>query len=761
MKALLLIGMGGHALMGQVLLIRELLVVLSGHEICLGILFASWFMGIFVGAWAGGWIQRAFRDATAPFVWSQAGAVILAPALVLGIRLLRGWAVSSPGVPLPLLPTVLASWVLVMPLSLVVGMLFPVACGMFVPPARGPVGIIGRVYVLEALGSLLAGVLLTYVLLGEMDSVAILAAGGIIMLATATALLVKERSRGAMPMGLLALLWAVTWASGGVKGVQSASIQARWEAIHPGMARMNTQDSLYQSVEVGRVNGQYSIFGNGHLLATFPDPHGAAPLAHLLMNQQPYPKDVLLVGGGPGSLLPIILNYPVDHVRVLELDPVVFRIAEPYLASPEREALNDPRVRVSFVDGRYGIRRLPPGSLDAVLLQVPDPATALLNRYHTLEFFRDLKRVLRQNGLVLTSVTGSLQYVGEEVGGYVATIHRTLREVFDEVLLIPGDRVMLLASTAPGLLTMDPEILARRMEYRGIRDDHFPPEAFSSLIQEGPAQLWRHALARHEGAVNRDAQPAAYLRFLALWDLLTERRLEPSPLRHLTGLSFSWVLGACVALVGVALAAGARPAARRTSLMVIAVTGFVGMAQEILCLYMYQARLGYLYSRLGMIVALFMAGLALGGWLAARWRPASRRPMLGALLAAQGLLMVLCAAIPLGWVPVFFDPGRQLMSEALFESAVGAWMVLVGVGTGATFCLACGLLGQEEAAVGKVAGLINGCDHLGAALGALLPATFLVPALGLAQTGLLLVVLQGGAVLLALLNLLDLGRGGG
>jgi spermidine synthase len=392
---------------------------------------------------------------------------------------------------------------------------------------------------------------------------------------------------------------------------------------------------------------------------------------------------------------------------------------------------------------------------------MPDPATALLNRYHTLEFFMDVKRVLRSPGVLVTSVTGSLNYVGREMGGYVATVHGTLREVFPEVLLIPGDRVMLFASTSAGVFTVDPEILAERKASKGVRDDHFPPEAFAFWIQENQVRLWRHALEAHERTVNRDDRPAAYLRFLTLWDLVTERRLEPSLMRHLTDLPFSWVLGLCAALLGVGLLAGAPSKPGRMSLMVVAVTGFTGMAQEILCLYMYQALRGYLYSRLGMVVALFMAGLALGGWLASRASPSAPRSILRLLLGVQGLLVVMCAGIPLGWVPSFFGQGGHAVTETLLEAAVGAWMILAGLGTGATFSLACGLMGGGESSVGRTAGAINASDHLGAALGALLPGTILVPVLGLAQTGVFLCVLQGCALLLALLNFLDLGRRGG
>jgi cyanate permease len=92
------------------------------------------------------------------------------------------------------------------------------------------------------------------------------------------------------------------------------------------------------------------------------------------------------------------------------------------------------------------------------------------------------------------------------------------------------------------------------------------------------------------------------------------------------------------------------------------------------------------------------------------------------------------------------------------EMAFGLWMVLVGLGTGAAFPLVCRLRGLRDNSMGRVAGTVDAYGHLGAALGAILPGTFLVPVFGLAQTGTVLIVLQGGTALLVGVSLLDLKR---
>lgn len=755
-KGLLIIWMGCHALMGQVILIREFLVISYGHELCVGVVFASWLGGIFAGNWLGSRLQGKAGGAAGAFVAWQAACVFLAPGSVIAIRLIRSLIPFGPGVPLPLAPTVASALGCVCPLSVAVGILFPLACSMMASRSGQPSQVIAKVYVLEAVGMLLGGVSLTFLLLPRMDHLGILAAVGLITLITATLVMMVERARWwSKALACLSLSWALFWASGGVGHLQEVSVEARWRALHPGLQRLSTKESLYQGVELGNLQGQFSVFGNGHLLTSFPDPHGVAFPAHLLMNQQPEPGSLLVLGGGPGSLLPLLLKYPVREVYVVDLDPLVFQIASPYLPPDIKASLRDRRVRLSFADARYWVRNLPPGVLDAVLLQVPDPSTALLNRYHTVEFFRDLRRAMRANAVLMTSVTGSMHYFGEEMLGYLGTLHRTLQEVFPEVALVPGERSTLLASPLPGVVSLDPKVLGMRMEARHIRDPSFPPEAFSFWIQANQIQLWSQALEAHQGPVNKDAYPVSYLHYLTVWELISGEKWGWSLLGRLKDLKFGW-LPLLLAVVLLAYILPMRKGrARRSRLTIIALTGFTGMAQEIICLYVYQAVQGYLYSRLGIIVALFMAGLAAGGWLGPRFSSSGLKGAFRALLWDQGFLLLLCLGVPLGWVPLFFDAPGPSWGDWTVGAALGAWMFLAGAGTGAAFPLVCAALGQDTLTPGRVAGQAGAADHLGAALGALLPATVLVPLLGLAQAGLFLAAMQVASVVLVLLNLLD------
>jgi spermidine synthase len=760
MKRLIFAAMGGHALVAQVVLLRETLVVLSGHEIGLGMVLASWLLGIFGGAWLGSEMQAKAHRPRETFAGLQAATVLLTVALVVAIRHLRIWVPTPSGTALPLLPSLLATLSLVAPQGVMVGALFPLASALAARDRLPAARIVGAVYGWEAVGSMLCGLALTWVLLPRLDALSVLSVTGIPVLLLNAVWAGRTRRTVSVGLTIIAAGWGLALWGGGIRALQTWSVQARWDALHPGVERLVSADSPYQCVEIGRLDEQYSVFGNGRLLATFPDPLTAAATAHITMNQSPRPREVLVLGGGPGSLVPLLLQYSVERIQLVELDPLIFSLASPYLQGDERQAMEDSRVGVSFTDGRHFVRGLPPSSLDAVIVQMPDPSTALLNRFHTVEFFEEIRRALRPSGVLAHVVSGAVNYVGPDVQSYVGMIRRSLAHAFREVRLVPGDRMLFLACDAPEGITLEPGELASRSREPSGPSLPVPSELFSLWIEPQQIRLWENALGQEPGPLNRDERPLSYLRFLSMWDLVSGKRFGQSPLRHLRELPFAAVMAMAMLAVLCPVLGRRGVHLQRAPLVAVGVMGFSGMAQEILCLYMYQALRGVLYSMLGLLVALFMAGLALGAWLGARWCPRSARSALGALLGVQGYASLLCVGIPLGWLPLFFEHAPPLSMGWILEGTFGLWLVLVGIGTGASFPLGCAAWGPPHQETGRKAGIVSAWDHSGAALGAFLPGVLLVPVFGLGLTGAFLAAVQGMVALLLGWNLLAFSRKG-
>lgn len=160
--------------------------------------------------------------------------------------------------------------------------------------------------------------------------------------------------------------------------------------------------------------------------------------------------------------------------------------------------------------------------------------------------------------------------------------------------------------------------------------------------------------------------------------------------------------------------------------------GFSASAIEILLLIAFQILYGYVYQVTGIIITLFMAGLAAGPYLQKKILPGAT---LGQLTVVQILIGIFAMILPFLFLLFrIMDPGSGL-THALFFLLT----FLISVLTGILFSLAATLM---KGNVLQVASGLYGSDLIGSALGALLVAALLFPLLGLIKVALLIGVLN-------------------
>jgi spermidine synthase len=284
-------------------------------------------------------------------------------------------------------------------------------------------------------------------------------------------------------------------------------------------------------------------------------------------------------------------------------------------------------------------------------------------------------------------------------------------------------------------VTESAEVLARRFAARAVAAERFGPSRFAGALRARDAAEARGHLASGRVELNRDARPIAALYSLVLWDMRAAGGGRPSPLWSLRSISWWWPAGAL--LVVAAARAGLRRARRRDApdgLWSAFVAGLWGLGLEVVLLLVVQNAAGSIYWLLGLLVALFMVGLAAGT------AAASRRVVAGVDAARRLALRVDVAAIAL----TLATPVLPALGPAAAWAA-GAWLLAAGAITGAAFPPAVADLRRwrEEASPGRAAGLADAADHFGACVGALTVGLLAVPLLGLWPTCLALAVARG------------------
>ena len=112
---------------------------------------------------------------------------------------------------------------------------------------------------------------------------------------------------------------------------------------------------------------------------------------------------ILICGGGDGFAIREVLKYPdVKHIDLVDLDPLMLHMARnnQKVASLNKRALHDKRVSVHQKDITL-FQKEQKQPYDVIIVDLPDPGDKILSRLYTVEFFRKLSNLLKEDGILV------------------------------------------------------------------------------------------------------------------------------------------------------------------------------------------------------------------------------------------------------------------------------------------------------------------------------------------------------------------------
>jgi len=710
--------LGVSAVMTQLALMQELLGVFNGNELVLGVILSEWLFLTGLGAWLGGTTRRLKHPADA-FVLAQALIAILPLGQVFAVRTLCN-VIFIRGADVGLMPAIFACLVLLAPYCLVSGFLLTLACAMLgvvsaaprvwgestqlAPTEAGPPeggtpnsAVMGSVYVADSLGSILGGMLFSLVLLPLLDHFALLCVPAFLNLALTTLVAWRFQLKW---IGKLVLLLAT-----GLAGLLLAfTPDAVSTALQfPNQTVLFCGHSPYGRLVVTRQNGQLNFIENGVPVVSSHQTEEAEEAVHYAMVQRPDGRRVLLVGGGFSGAVAEVFKYHPAEVTYVELDPMIIEAGRRFLPG----TLSDQQVKLVNTDGRLFLRQTV-AIYDVVLVNLPDPSTFQLNRFYTTEFFREVKRRLSPGGVLCFALGHYENFVSPELARMLATAHRTAQSVFSHVLMIPGGRVFFIASEHP--LSAD---IASLLEQRHITTKLVKRHYLEAILALDRLADLRRAVEQ-PSKLNADFNPILYFLHLRHW----LSQFDGKPWLIVTGLAvlLMFYLGRL-----------------RAPAFTVFASGFAASALEVVLLLGFQVLHGSLYRQLGVVVAMFMAGLAAGAYGMARVLARQRSCHAN---HAQRLAWIAFAIAGLATALPFLFSGLGHWSLAAASPLVALTAVplltfLVGLLVGMEFPLAGALESQNPV---ETASRLYTADFAGACLGALLASAWLIPVWGVTGT---------------------------
>lgn len=758
MRAVLLL-IGFTAVIAQIVLMRELMVVFCGNEMSLGLMLASWLLWTAIGSGGmGRWAART-RAPRRLMAWLEVSVGIAFPLAIYVARASRVVFQSVPGEILGPGPMALTSLVVFSAFCLISGGLFAAGSRLYAEETRTSTTTgSSNVYLLEAVGSGVGGVLASLLLIRHFTSFQIAALLCLLNFVAAASLTIGSVRQRRVVWVAMVGAFVILVIPFGCPWLERISLGRLWSGFDLVAAR----NSVYGNLAIVQTEGTRSLFENGLAAFHVPDPAAAEEAVHFALLQNAAPKSLLLIGGGLNGSLSQALEHPsLERVDYVELDPTVLELAKRYFPEEWAAMGADPRVHVHNMDGRLFLRTTNL-KFDVIIVNLPDPQTAQLNRFYTLEFFREAASKLSPMGVFSFQLKGSEDYISPDLGEFLRCIDKTLRQVFPEVATIPGDTVHFFAAEDAGSLTNDARELMARMRARGIRaqyvgENYLPYRMMPDRMVELETQIRQEAGTR----TNRDFAPIAYYFDVALCSTKFNSAYR-RVFQTMAAIRFSSLAtGIAVALLGLAgiviWVSGAGNRARANAGFCAAATGFTLIGLELLLLLAFQAIYGYVYQQLAIIIAGFMLGMALGS----RWELRCAERVDGRQDTRHLFyLQVLAGISPLVLYALFDglaaikNPATVFLASQILFPVLG---VLCGIFGGYQFTVATRIFFSSSEGKGTGAGTLYALDLTGACVGAVVLSMYLVPVFGFRETAWLMGVVNLAPVVLA--GLLAFGRG--
>jgi spermidine synthase len=479
---------GFCALAAEVVWTRMLALVFGATVYTFSIVLAIFLVGLGLGSTAGAALVRRSRTAIETLGWCQ-----LLTAVCIA------WSTRALSTQLPFWPAnatdgadiwsvfrvdTLRGLYAIMPAPLLWGASFPLALAAAMKGSSNSDALVGRVYAANTIGAI-AGALGTSLLfvpwLGSQHTQQMMMA---IAVASGLLLLVPPPARsGTRVTGIgvsLALVWLVTL----VPALPAILVaygrhSAAW-AGHAGEI-IYVGEGTHASIAVSRrENGVLNYHNAGKIQASSEpaDMRLQRMLGHLTTLVPSRPRSVLVIGCGAGVTAGAVsVNPAVERVTIVDIEPLVPRVAAQFMGPVNHDVLTNPKVRVIADDARHFLQTTTE-KFDAITSDPLDPWVKGAATLYTREFFETARRHLNPGG-VMTLYVQLFESSHEAVKSEVATFF----EAFPEGLIFGNvfegkaiDSVLLGQAEAPEIWLDEIEATLRTPAFARVD---------SSLIQVG------------------------------------------------------------------------------------------------------------------------------------------------------------------------------------------------------------------------------------------------------------------------------------
>src|SRR3989339_821750 len=347
-------------------------------------------------------------------------------------------------------------------------------------------------------------------------------------------------------------------------------------------------------------------------------------------------------------------------------------------------------------------------------------ATELLSNneeiiHFPIEFFKEIKETLSENGIFIFPLLSSENYMNDELKLLSASIYNTLNPVFTNVSIVIGSKNYFMCSEKK--LNINYKYLSREIRIRQINIKYFTRYYLRYILRADRTKKVNEWITEKisEVPINYDFYPICYYYGLNYWTSIfgTESFRKIFKIfeknRLLTIISFS-------AIVSIILINFKKFYWQR----VLLVISFISILAEFLIIFAFQSVYGYVYSKIGILLALCLFGIGMGSYLSDKYIAKS------ANIFRMTKIIIFLNLIYIILLPFLF---RFILKNPFYTVSIFYLLIFIaGVYVGVLFPLVVkgyGIVNEQQ--IGKFYAI----DLFGAMLGTILVSLIFIPIFGI------------------------------
>lgn len=375
----------------------------------------------------------------------------------------------------------LISFLMVLPLTILMGMIFPLGIRLVASRLERMAADLGKLYSLNTFGAILGSFAAGFIIIPLLGiQKGIILSGSLYALASLIILFTTFKPlklKYLIPVSLISIFvsshffslspWNKEILSSGVYMYYQQYLESNDPvSVMKGREMVFYKEGLSSTVAVMRDDEGLFLRVNGKTDASaLGDLPTELLIGHLPILLHPNPKSVLVIGLGSGITLGAVEQYPVEKIDMVEIEPAIVEAAK-FFEKDNHNALADNRVDLSVADGRHFLLTSK-DKYDVISSEPSNPWVKGNSDLFSKEYFQSMKAHLKDDGVALQW----LQYYRMDPESLKAVL-ATFRSVFPNMSVWSpsvNNDLLLIGTSEP--LVIDFQLLEKKVSEEKVKED--------------------------------------------------------------------------------------------------------------------------------------------------------------------------------------------------------------------------------------------------------------------------------------------------